>query len=64
METTHILKENLKNTTGLFVNEAGDTLHTTTASETANGGLGNALDVITKNLAVTLGAAPRYQYFG
>lgn len=34
-----------------------DTLHTTTTSETADSGLGDALDVVTKNLAVTLGAA-------
>jgi hypothetical protein len=34
-----------------------DTLDTTTTSETSNGGLGNTLDVVTKNLPVTLGAA-------
>ena len=34
-----------------------DTLDTTTTSETSDGGLGNALDVVTKNLAVTLGTA-------
>lgn len=35
----------------------GNTLDTTTARETANGGLGDTLDVVTKNLAVTLGTA-------
>jgi hypothetical protein len=31
---------------------AGDALHTTTASETADGGLGDALDVVAEHLAV------------
>ena len=31
-----------------------DTLHTTTTGETADGGLGDALDVVAKNLAMTL----------
>ena len=52
---THVFKENLENTTSLFVNETGNTLDTTTTSETANGGLGDTLNVVTKNLAVTLG---------
>lgn len=34
-----------------------DTLDTTTTSETTNGRLGYALDVITKNLSVTLRTA-------
>jgi len=33
------------------------TLDTTTARKTTDGGLGNTLNVVTKNLAVTLGAA-------
>ena len=53
----HVLEEDLEDTTGLFVDEARDTLHTTTTSETADSGLGNALDVVAKNLAVTLRAA-------
>ena len=32
-------------------------LDTVATSETANGGLGNALDVVAKNLPVALGAA-------
>lgn len=32
-----------------------DTLDTTTTGETSDGGLGNTLDVVTKNLSVTLG---------
>jgi len=34
-----------------------NTLDTTTTSETTDGGLGNTLDVVTKNLSVTLGTA-------
>ena len=50
--TDDVLEENLENTTGLLVDEAGDTLDTATASQTADGGLGDTLDVITKNLAM------------
>jgi hypothetical protein len=34
-----------------------DTLDTATTSQTADGGLGDALDVVAQNLAVALGAA-------
>jgi hypothetical protein len=33
---TYVLKEDLEDTTSLLVNETGDTLHTTTTSETAD----------------------------
>ena len=52
-----VLKEDLEDTTGLLVDEARDTLDTTTASQTADGGLGDTLDVITQDLAMTLGAS-------
>ena len=55
--TDDVLEEHLENTAGLLVDEAADALDTTTASETADGRLGNALDVVTQNLAVTLGTA-------
>ena len=55
--THDILQENFQDTTGLLVDEARDTLDTTTACETADGGLGDTLDVITQDPAVTLGAA-------
>ena len=51
---THIFEEDLKNTTGLFINEARNTLHTTTAGETTDSWLGDTLDVITKDFAMTL----------
>jgi len=55
--TDDVFQEHLQDTTGLFVDEARDTLDTTTTSQTANGGLGNTLDVIAKYLSVTLGAS-------
>jgi len=36
---THILEENLKNTTSLLIDETRDTFHTTTTSEAADGRL-------------------------
>ena len=54
--TDDILQKYLKHTTGLFVDESRDTLHSTTTSETADSGLGDTLDVITQNLAMPLGA--------
>jgi hypothetical protein len=55
--TDDTLEEGLENTAGLLVDHGWDTLDTTTASETADSGLGDTLDVVAENLAVTLGAA-------
>ena len=55
--TDDVLEEHLQDTAGLLVDETGDALHTTTASETADCGLGDTLDVITQYFAVTLGAS-------
>jgi hypothetical protein len=55
--TDDILKEDLEDTSGLLIDEARDALDTTTAGQTADGGLGDALDVVTKNLAMTLSAS-------
>ena len=52
-----ILQENLQNSTGLLVDEARDTLDTATARQTADGGLGDALDVVPEDLPVALGAS-------
>jgi len=49
------LEEGLEDTSGLFVNHGGDTLDTTTARKTSDGRLGDTLDVVTKNLAMSLG---------
>ena len=51
-----ILKENLQDSSGLFVDESRNTLDSTSAGKTTDGWLGDTLDVITKYLPVTLGA--------
>ena len=53
----HIFEENFQNTSGLFVNKTRNALHSTTASQTADSGFCNSLDVITKDLSVTLSAS-------
>lgn len=50
-------EEDLENVTSFLVNKAGDTLDTTTTSETTDGRLGDALDIISKDFAVAFGAA-------
>ena len=52
-----VLKEHLQDTPGLLIDEARDTLDSTTASQTADGGLGDALDVVPEDLAMTLSAS-------
>jgi hypothetical protein len=52
-----ILEEDLENTTSLLVDETGDALDTATTSETTDGGLGDALDVVAKDFAMTLGSS-------
>jgi hypothetical protein len=52
--TDDTFKEGLEDTTGLFVDHGRDTLDTATTSETTDGWLGNTLNVITQNLAMTL----------
>jgi hypothetical protein len=55
--TDDILKEDFENSTGLLIDEARDTLDTSTASQSADSGLGDTLDVITQHFSVTLGAS-------
>ena len=52
-----VLEEHLEDASGLFVDETGDALDTTTASQAADRRLGDALNVVTEHLAVALGAA-------
>jgi len=54
--TNSVLEEDLEDTTSLLVDQTRDTLDTTTTSQTADSGLGDTLDVVTKDLAVPLGA--------
>lgn len=55
--TDDVLKEDLQDASGLLVDQARDTLDTATTSETANGGLGDALNVVAQNLAMALCSA-------
>ena len=55
--TDDVLKEDLEDTTGLLVDQARDTLDTTTTRQTADSGLGDTLDVITQDFAMTLSAS-------
>ena len=52
-----VLEENLEYSTGLLIDESGDTLDSTTTSQTPDGGLGDTLDVVSQHLTVTLGAS-------
>ena len=45
-----ILQEDFEDTSSLFIDEAGNTFHASTASQSANGRLGNTLDIVTKHL--------------
>ncbi len=56
-----VLKELMERAAGLLVNEAADALDAATASEAPDCGLGDALNVVTKNLAFTPFAMPRLQ---
>merc|ERR1719192_2629303 len=53
----HVLKEHLEDATGLLVDEARDPLDSSPPRQTADGGLGDALDVVSQHLTVTLGAS-------
>ena len=55
--TDDVFQENLEDTTGLFVDQAGDTLDTTSAGQSSDGGLGDSLDVITEYFSVPLGTS-------
>ena len=55
--TDDVLKEDLEDTTGLLVDQARDTLDTSTSRQTTDGGLGDTLNVITQYFAMTLSAS-------
>jgi hypothetical protein len=48
--------QDLENTSGLLVDQARDTLDTTSSSKTSDSGLGDTLDVVSKDLPVSLGS--------
>ena len=51
------LEEALENSAGLLVDESGDSLDSSAAGETADGRLGDSLDVVAKDFAVALGSS-------
>ena len=53
----NVLQEHLQHTASLLVDEAADSLHASPSGKTADGGLGDALDVVTKDLPVALGTS-------
>ena len=55
--TNDVLKKDLEDTTGLLIDQTTDTLDTTTTRKTTDSGLGDSLDIITKDLTVTLGTS-------
>ena len=54
--TDDIFKENLQNSSSLLIDETRNALHTSTASQPSNCRLGNALDIISQNFSMKLGA--------
>ena len=55
--TDDVLKEDLEDSTGLLVDESRDPLDSSPPRQTADCGLGDALDVVPQHLPVPLGAA-------
>lgn len=55
--TNNVLEEHFEHTASLLVDETGDTLHAATSSQTTDGRLRDALDVVAKYLSVTLRTA-------
>ena len=55
--TDNVFQEYFQNTSGFLIDETGDSLHTTSASETTDGWLCDTLNVITQNLSVTFSAS-------
>ena len=53
----HIFKEDLEDSSSFFVDQSADSLYSTTTRQTTDGWLRNSLDVVTKNLSMTLGAS-------
>lgn len=53
----YVLEEDLENSTSLLIDQAADSLYSTTPSQTSDSRLRDSLDVISQNLPVTLGAS-------
>jgi hypothetical protein len=55
--TDDVLQEHLEHPPGLLVDQARDALDPSTASQSADSGLGDALDVVPQDLPVPLGSS-------
>ncbi len=55
--TDHVLQKHLQHTASLLVDQTGDTLDSAAASQTTDGGFGDALDVIPQDFTVPLSAS-------
>ena len=53
----NILEECLEHSTGFFVNQTRNALDTTSSSQTADSGLGDSLNVIAKDFAMSFGTS-------
>ena len=49
-----VLEEHLENSTGLLVDESGDTLESSTTRQPSDGGLDDALDVVSQNVSLNV----------
>ncbi len=58
------LEEDFEDVASLFVDETGNTFHASATSQATDGRLGNALDIIAKDLPVALGASLSKAYGG
>ena len=52
-----VLQENLQNSTSLLIDQTRDPLDSSTAGQSPDGRLGDALDVVPQHLAMTLGSS-------
>ena len=52
-----VLQEDLENSTSLLIDETRDPLDSSTAGQSPDGRLGDALDVVPQHLAMTLGSS-------
>ncbi|KFV65814.1 hypothetical protein N307_06726, partial [Dryobates pubescens] len=53
----HVLQEDLQHTARFFIDQTRNALDAATASQTADGWFGDALDVVAQHLAVALSAS-------
>ena len=52
-----VLQEDLEDSASFFIDETGDALHSSSAGQSTNGRLGDALDVVTEDFSVAFGTS-------